>query len=180
MKIHTHARTHTLKVKKRKEREEGREWLFLKHFLWYQAKSNKAGRGKVLASDYVSTFIQSLYRSMADTWSIVQSTTDQNKTGIPEHLGISLVSVWCSLCTQMLICKHSAKALLRAFWNKESRTLNVTLNHILPPLYLRTKYIRFTSSCSPLLYDEEVQTLDLTLFNESKSTWMDANEKSSS
>lgn len=65
-------------------------------FSWYYRKSNRASPGKVLYSDYVYTFIQSLYRSVSDTWSIVQSTTDQNKTAILEHLGISLVSFqWC-------------------------------------------------------------------------------------
>lgn len=66
-------------------------------FSWYYRKSNKAGPGKVLCSDYVYTFIQSPYRSVSDTWSIVQSTTDQNKTAILEHLGISLVSFQCCL-----------------------------------------------------------------------------------
>lgn len=59
-------------------------------------RATKVSPGKVLCSDYVYTFIQSLYRCMSDTWSIVQSTTDQNKTVIPEHLGISLVSFQCS------------------------------------------------------------------------------------
>lgn len=67
-----------------------------KNFLQYYEKGDKAGLGKVLCSDYVYTFIQSLYRSVSDIWSIVQSTTDQNKTATPEHLGISLVSFQCS------------------------------------------------------------------------------------
>lgn len=67
-----------------------------KNFLYYYEKGNKAGLGKVLCSDYVYTFIQSLYRLVSDIWSIVQSTTDQNKTATPEHLGISLVSFQCS------------------------------------------------------------------------------------
>lgn len=66
-------------------------------FSWYYRKRNRASPGKVLCSDYVYTFIQSLYRSVSDSWSIEQSTTDQNKTAILEHLGISLVSFQCCL-----------------------------------------------------------------------------------
>lgn len=66
-------------------------------FFWYYSKRNRASPGKVLCPDYVSTFIQSLDCSVSDTWSIVQSTTDQNKAAILEYLGISLVSFQCCL-----------------------------------------------------------------------------------
>lgn len=71
-----------------------------KGFFWYYRKRNRASPGEVLCSDYVSTFIQSLDCSESDTWSIVQSTTDQNKTAILEYLGISLVSFQCCLLTR--------------------------------------------------------------------------------
>lgn len=77
----------------------------------------------------------------------------------------------------MLICKPSAEAQFHAFWNKESRTLNV--KQCFSPSLPGTKCIQFTSPCSPLLYDEEVQTLALSLFKESKSIWMEVDEKSS-
>lgn len=110
------------------KREEGE---MKEGFSQNQRKSNKASPGKVLCSDYVYTFIQSLYRSLSDTWSIVQSTTDQNKTAILEHLGISLVSFQCCLYNQMFTWKHKFRAQFCAFSHK-ARDSKQCCKHVFP------------------------------------------------
>lgn len=68
-----------------------------KGFFWYYRKRNRASPGKVLCSDYVSTFIQSLDCSVSDTWSIVQSTTDQNKTASHPRIPWNFISFFSML-----------------------------------------------------------------------------------
>lgn len=107
---------------------DGKEKEMREGFFWYYRERNRARPGKVLCSDYVSTFIQSLDCSVSDTWSIVQSTTDQNKTAVLEYLGISLVSFQCCLYNQVITWKHKLTAWFHAFSHKEPETLNSDVN----------------------------------------------------
>lgn len=57
-------------------------------------EATEGGPGRVLAFDYVYSFIQSLHLSAPDIWSIVQSSSDQKTADSPPHrIPLVLLSV---------------------------------------------------------------------------------------